>query len=101
MVIAETVLLQMQASETRFLQKNRGVTMFDKYRNTEIRESLDVESLLLRIEISQLRWFGHANRMPHKRFLIKQTLYLYAEVSGKSPVEGPQTRWLDYMEDLG
>ena len=30
---------QMQASENRFLQKIKGVTMFDKVRNTTIRES--------------------------------------------------------------
>ena len=65
---------QMQASEMRFLQKIKGVTMFGKLRNTAIRESLDVDSLLLPIERSPLRWFGHVRRMPHER-LPKQTLY--------------------------
>ena len=36
--------------------------------------------------------------MPQGR-LSKQTLY--AEVSGNRPVGKPQTRWLDYIEDLG
>ena len=66
--------------------------MFDKHRNTAIRESFDMESLLLRIERSQIPWFGSVNRMPHER-LPKQTLY--AKVSGKRPVERPRTRWLD------
>ena len=98
LVITKTVLLQMQASEIRFLRKIKGVTMFDKHRNTEIRKSLDIESLLLRIESSQLRWFGHVSRMPDER-LHKQTLY--AKVSGKRPVGRPRTRWLDYSENLG
>ena len=51
----------MQASEIRFLQKIKGVTVLDKHRSTAIREPLDIESLLLRIEKSQLRWFGHAS----------------------------------------
>ena len=76
----------MQASVMRFLQKIKGVTMFAKHRNTAIRESLDIESLLLRIEISQLRWFGHVSRMPHER-LPNQTLYV--KVSGKRLVGRP------------
>ena len=88
----------MQASDMRFLRKINHVTMFDKHRNTAICASLDIESLLLRIERSQLRWFGHVSRMPHER-LPQQTLY--AKVSGKRPVGRPQTRWLDYIEDLG
>ena len=72
--------------------------MFEKHRNTAILESLDIEPLTLRIERSQLGWFGHLNRMSHKR-LSKQTLF--AEVSGKKPVSRPRTRWLDYIEDPG
>ena len=48
--MTERVRLQMQASKMRFSQKIRGVTMLDKHRNTAIRESLDIESLFLRIE---------------------------------------------------
>ena len=88
----------MQASEMRFLRKIKGVAMFDKYRNTAIRESLDIESLLFRIERSQFRWFGHVSRMPHER-LPKQTVY--AKVSGKRPVGRPRTRLLDYIVHLG
>ena len=53
--------------------------MYDKHRNTAIRESLGIESPLLQIKRSQLRWFGHGSRMPQGR-LFKQTLY--SEVSG-------------------
>ena len=81
--MTERVPSQMQASETRILGKIKDVTMFDKLGNSAIRKSLNIELLLFQIERSQLRCFGHVNRMPQER-LPKQTLY--AEVSGKSPV---------------
>ena len=89
---------QMQASEMRFLQTIEGVTMHDKLRNIAIRASLNIASLLLRIERSQLRWFGHESRMPHER-LPKQTLY--ARVSGKRPVGRRRARWIDYIKTRG
>ena len=88
----------MHASEMRFLRIIKGVTTCDKHRNTAIRESLDIESLLLRIERSQLRWFGHVSRDPYKR-LPKQTLY--AKVNRKRLVGRPRTRWLYYIENFG
>ena len=69
--------------EIEIFTKNQEITTFKKARNFVIRESLNIESLLLRIERSQLRWFGYVSRMPHVR-LLKQTLS--AEVSGKKPV---------------
>ena len=50
--MTERVRSQMQACEMKFLRKIRSVTMFDKQRKTAIRESLLIESLLLRIERS-------------------------------------------------
>ena len=63
-----------------------------------VHEFLDIQSLLLRIERYQLRWFGYVSRMPHER-LPKQILY--AKLSGKRPVGKRRTRWLDYIEDIG
>ena len=63
-VMAERVRSQVQASEIRFLQRIDGVTLFSKVRSPEIRKSLNIEPLLLRIERSQLRWFGRVSRMP-------------------------------------
>ena len=51
----------------RFLRRIEGVTLFNKVRSSEIRKSLNIESLLLRIKRSQLRWFGHVSRMPQER----------------------------------
>ena len=87
-VMTERVRSQMQAFKMKFLQKIKGVTMFDKHRNTAICDTFDIESLFHRIRRSQLQWFGHVSGMPHER-LPKQTLY--AEVSRKRPVGRPRT----------
>ena len=89
---------QVQASEMRFLRKIERVTLFNKVRSSEIRKSLNIEPLLLRIERSQLRWFGHVSRMPQER-LPKQVLL--AKANGRRPVGRVRTRWTDYIEDLG
>ena len=97
-VMTERMRSQVQASEMRFLRRIEGVTLFNKVRSSEIRKSLNVEPLLLRIERSQLRWFGHVSRMPQER-LPKQALH--AKANGRRPVGRPRTRWTDYIEDLG
>ena len=96
--MTKRVRLQVQASEMRFLRRIEGVTLFNKVRSSEIRKSLNIEPLLLRIERSQLRWFGHVSRMLQKR-LPKQALL--AKANGRGPVGRPRTRWTDYIEDLG
>ena len=45
----------MHESELRFLQKIKRVKLFDKVHNIAVREFLNIESLLLRFERSQLR----------------------------------------------
>ena len=73
----------------RFLRRIEGVTLFNKVRSYEIRKSLNIKPLLLRIERSQLRWFGHVSRMPQER-LPKQALH--AKANGRRPVGRPRTR---------
>ena len=88
-VMTEKVRSQVQASEM-FLQRIEGVTvLFNKVRSSKIRKSLNIEPLLLRIERSQLKWFGHVSRMPQER-LPKQALL--AKANGKRPVKRPRTR---------
>ena len=82
----------------RFLRRIEGVTLFNKVRSSEIRKSLNIEPLLLRIERPQLQWFGHVSRMPQER-LPKQALH--AKANGRRPIGRPRTRWTDYNEDLG
>jgi len=65
---------------------------------SEIRKSLNIKPLLLRIKRSQLRWFGHVSRMPQEK-LHKQALL--AKVKRKRLVGQPRTRWQDYIKELG
>ena len=53
--MTERMRSQVQASEMRFLRKIEGVTLFNKVRSSEIRKSLNIEPLLLRIERPHLR----------------------------------------------
>ena len=94
-VMTEKMRSQVQASEMRFLRRIEGVTLFNKVRSSEIRKSLiKIEPLLLRIERSQLRWFGQV--WP---WFAKQALL--AKANGRRPVGRPRTRWTDHIEDLG
>ena len=97
-VMTKRMRSQVQASEMRFLRRIERVTLFNKVRSSKIRKSLNIEPLLLRIEKSQLRWFGHVSRMPQER-LPKQALH--AKANGRRPVGRPRTRWTDYIEGLG
>ena len=95
-VMIERMRSQVQASEMRFLRRIEGVTLFNKVRSSKIRKFLNIEPLLLRIERSQHRWFGHVSRMLQER-LPKQALL--AKANGRRLVGRP--RWTDYIEDLG
>ena len=91
-----TPLITMASVRNEVLTKNRR--SYNKVRSSEIRKSLNIEPLLLQIERSQLRWFGHVSRMPQER-LPKQALL--AKANGRRPIGRPRTRWTDYIKDLG
>ena len=58
---------RVQAADMGFLPKVRDLSALDKVKSTDICQSLNIEPLLLRIERSQLRWYGHVTRMSHKQ----------------------------------
>jgi len=91
-----TINFTVQAVQIGFLRRAHGVTLPDTVHIFEIREALNVEPLL-RIERSELRWFGHVSRMSRER-LARQTLH--ATNAGRRPGGGPRTRWSDYNCDL-
>ena len=55
----EKVRSRVQADEMGFLQRISGLILLDKVKSADIHESLNIESLLLPLERSQLRWYGH------------------------------------------
>ncbi|TWW61317.1 hypothetical protein D4764_05G0014070 [Takifugu flavidus] len=70
---------------------------YDRVRSSAIREELGVESLLLRVERSQMGWLGHLVRMPPGRLPGE---VFRACPSGKRPPGRPRTRWRDYVSRL-
>ncbi|KAK7919109.1 hypothetical protein WMY93_010393 [Mugilogobius chulae] len=53
-----------QSVEMSFLRRVAGRSLRDRVRSSVTQEELGVESLLLHVERSQLRWLGHLFRMP-------------------------------------
>ena len=56
----EKVRSRVQAAEMGFLRRISGLTLLDKVKSADIRESLN---MFLRLERSQLRGYGHVTRM--------------------------------------
>ncbi|KAJ7993845.1 hypothetical protein DPEC_G00258930 [Dallia pectoralis] len=71
-----------------FLRKVAGLSLRDRVRSSVIREELGVEPLLLCVERSQLRWFGHLVRMPPGR-LPREVFQ--ARPAGRRPRGRPRT----------
>ena len=88
---------RIQVAEMSFLRKVAGLSLRDKVRSSVIRERLRVEPLLLHIERSQLRWFGHLARMPPGRLPGE---VFRACPTGRRPRGRPRTRWRDYISRL-
>ena len=65
-VITERVRSRVQAAEMDLLHKNRGLSLLNMVKSTNIGQSLNIEPLLLRIERSQLRWYGHVTPKSHE-----------------------------------
>ena len=91
-VVTERLRSRIQAAEMRFLRWIAGLSLLDRVHSSVIREGLNVESLLLHIEKSQLRWLGHVLRMPPDR-LVRNVWD--ACPTGKRPRGRPRNRWRD------
>ena len=96
-VVTERTRSRIQAAEMSFLRRVAGLSLRDRVRSSDIRRELGVEPLLLRIERSQLRWFGHLTRMPPGRLPLE---VFRARPTGRRPRGRPRTRWRDYISLL-
>ena len=96
-IMNEKVRSRVQAAEMGFLRRISGLTLLDKVKSADIREFLNIEALLLRLERSQLRWYVHVTRMSQERTAKK---LLCSTPIGRRPRGRPRTRWRDYVEDL-
>ena len=86
-VVTERTSSRIQASEINFLRRAAGLSLRDKVRSSDIRRELGVEPLLLRVERSQLRWFGHLTRMPPGRLPLE---VFRARPTGRRPEADPE-----------
>ena len=93
----EKVRSRVQAAEMGFLRRIGGLTLLDKVKSADIRKSLNIKSLLLRLGRSRLRWYGHVTRVFQER--TAQNLLCSTPI-GRRPRGRPRTRWRDYVEDL-
>ena len=100
--MTERVRSQVQASEMRFSQKIKGVTLFKtmcSFGDMKISQHRAVTS---QIERSQLRWFGDARKHNTSERLPKQALPVTCQKQmGKDLLDDPRTRWTNYIDDLG
>ena len=55
----EKVRSRVHAAEMGFLRRFIDLTLLDKVKSADIRESLNIELLFLGLERSQLCWYGH------------------------------------------
>ena len=93
-VMTKRVIYRIKTAKMGFLQKARGLSLLEKVKNTDIHQSLNIESLLLR---SQLPWYGHMTQMSHER---KAKQLTDALLSGKRPRGQPRPRRWNFVEDL-
>ena len=62
-VVTERMRMRIQVAGISFLHRVAGLSLRDRVRSLNIWERLRVELLLLHVERSLLRWFGHLVRM--------------------------------------
>jgi len=89
-VKTERTRSRIQAAQMSFLRRVAGLR--ERIRSSDIRRELGVELLLLRVERSQLRWFGHLFRMPPGR--------LHSEVFLARPLGGDPGKTQETLEGL-
>ena len=96
-VVTERIRSWIQAAEMSFLRRVTGLSFRDTVKSSDIPGRQGVEPLLLRIERSQLRWFGHLVRMPPGCLPLE---VFQARQTWRRPQGRPRIRWRDYISLL-
>ncbi|XP_061894160.1 solute carrier family 25 member 55a isoform X1 [Entelurus aequoreus] len=96
-VMTERTRSRVQAAQMSFLRRVVGLSLRDRVRSSAIRGELKVKTLLLHMERSQMRWFGHLVRRPPER--LPREVFR-ARPTGRRPRGRPRTRWEDYVSRL-
>ena len=96
-IMNEKVRSGVHAAKMGFWRRISGLALLDKVKSADIRESLNIQALLPRLERSQIRWYGHVTRMSQERTAKK---LLCSTPIGRRLRGRPRTRWRDYVEDL-
>ncbi|XP_061769811.1 uncharacterized protein LOC133560842 [Nerophis ophidion] len=96
-VLTERTRSRVQKAEMSFLHGSVGLSFRDRMRCSAIRGELKVKPLLLHIDRSQTRWFGHLVRIPPE--CLPREVFR-ARLTGRRPPGRPMTRWEDYVSQL-
>lgn len=83
---------RIEAAEMRFMRRTAGVTLRDRKRSEEIRETLNVTPVIKRIKQYRKNWREHVGRMEENR--SPRTVLEYTP-RGKRPTGRPRKRMLD------
>ena len=89
---------QIVASEMKFLRRIVGKTRRDRERNTTVREELKITPITTRVEVKQLKWYGHVKRMSKDRLPRK---CMEARMEGSRTRGRPRKTWMDRVEEIG
>ena len=96
----EKVKTRFQAAEMGFLRRISRLTLLDKAKSADIRESIHIESLLLRLVRSPLRWYGQYwtcdTNVPRKN---SQKMLCTTPI-GRRPRGRLRIQCRDYVKDL-
>jgi hypothetical protein len=94
---SETWKARVTAMEMKFLRRIVGKTRRDKIRNSVIREELNEESIIERIEKKQLKWYGHVQRMEETRLTKRVT---ETKVQGRRARGRPRKSWEEQLRGM-
>ena len=88
---------RLRVFEMSILRRILGISMWDRWRNNDIRARLHLEQdVISMIQRRRLLYFGHANRMKEDRIPY---IALHGRVHGTRPVGRPRRRWIDGIRD--